>query len=199
MRPLSKKDVENILLPEEKILWYGYPDAGLKMRPYADEVIMFFFGTYIFSFLIILEIGILVNPGKFWPSVFILIDSIPFMLLGFYFSFGRLLIESYRRKNTIYAVTTNRIIFLSKIMKLNKLTLCLATPRMVGVSEKKDGSGSIFFGAKSFFPAHFDNGKIAAWSTWNIGPFIPSFEYIDDVRRVYNLIEKAKNNIRNGN
>ncbi len=194
MRPLSKKDIENILLPEEKILWHGYPDIKLMMRPF--DVINFPFGIAFFSVPFFFYVDIFTSPGDFWASLFAFIFNIPIFSIGLYLSFGRFFIDSYKRNKTIYAVTTNRIIFLSKITKLKLFSLSIATLGVVGISEKKDGSGTILFGAKTYLSSYFNRHKMAVWTSLNSGPFVPSFEFIDDVRKVYNIIDEAKKNKR---
>ena len=110
------------------------------------------------------------------------------MLAGIYIIFGRFLVDARRRSGIYYGVTKDRVIIISGTRTRQVKSLNLHMLSDLSMEERRDGSGTISFGA-----AH----PMSAWGSGMSWPGMerylpPSFESIPDVRTVYALIEEAQ-------
>ncbi len=194
MKHPSVENIEGVLSPEENILWHDSPKKGFKTTPLDLFMVPLGFilscGACLFCYIVISR-----GHEKFATMVFPLSFLLSILLAGLYFAFGRFLLDSYKRKNTIYAVTSDRIVFISQFIKSKSKLLPLATTQMVEVTENSDGSGTITLATDSSLLAHSSRGHIAKMFWGNRGPSVQCLESVRDVRKVYGIISEAKQNI----
>ena len=131
--------------PGESILWQGKPQRFTPFTAYDFYMIPFS----------ILWSGFLVRFAwkdfKEGISLFHFF-LIPFVLVGMYMVFGRLILRWYMLRHTTYAITTQKILR-RKNNKVDMLQGFSLPP--VKVKEHRDGLKSILFGQTSMFQQSF--------------------------------------------
>ncbi len=93
--------VHQRLRPDEQLLWRGAPDAGVWFTSEDVDLIPFS----------ILWCGVAIVIGWQGSSAFRLWDF-PLVAVGLYFVAGRFFYKNYRKRSTVYAVTTQRAMML---------------------------------------------------------------------------------------
>lgn len=146
--------VNNYLLPDEYVVWNGRPGKGNLLTQY--DIYMIPFSIIWCGFAIIWETLVLMAPT---PLLFKL-WGIPFVVVGLYMVFGRFIMKSYIRKETIYVITNKRILsFIRNQVK----TLDYHMAPAKTVTRHPDGFGSICFPSSTqpnmtfFMPRYFPN------------------------------------------
>jgi hypothetical protein len=119
--------------------------------------------------------------------VFFELWGVPFVLIGLYLIVGRFFVDARQRQRTIYAVTSERIIIISGIVREIVKSLNLKTLSDISLSEKADGTGTVSLG----------EGSSSAWlgsGGWPGGRqnAPPAFEGIPNARSVYETIRQAQ-------
>ncbi len=108
----------------ERLLWSGMPRQGFRFRPGDLFVVPFR------------------NKG---PTIAI-IWGLPFVLIGIYLIIGRFFLDSYLRSGTFYGVTNRRVVIVNGIWTRETKSIDLQRLSEVSLTERPDGSGSIYFG-----------------------------------------------------
>jgi len=175
-------DIEYELRPYlfagEKLLWKGQPKTGIAFRNSDFFMIPFTFLWAGFAFF--WE----ANAIKESNDLFFTLFGVPFVLVGL-----RFFLDARKRENTFYGITENRIIIKSGIFKSQIKSLNIKTLPEISFSQKADFSGTIKLGQgdiRTTAMQGFDWPGVAQ---------IPSLEFINDVKSVYNkIIELQMNN-----
>ncbi|MCX6182966.1 MAG: hypothetical protein NT150_13680 [Bacteroidetes bacterium] len=185
----QEQSIQPHLEKEEKLLWIGIPKQGILFSWFDIFLIPFSLawgGFAIFWEYMALQI---VSEGEpFFEYIFPIV-GIPFVIIGFQLMIGRFFSDKRRRANTIYALTNQRVLFQQKeeiwYYKLEDI-------KNINVSERKDGSGTIFF-SDVYSPVL--NIETINWpSRKKQKPQPTSFDKIQEVRVVYEKILKAQSN-----
>lgn len=165
----------------ERLIWTGQPRKGIIFRP-SDMFLIPFSMTWCgFSIFWV----IMAAKG----SIFFAMFGIPFVLIGLVLVFGRFIIDAKQRQYTYYGITNNRIIIKSGVYKKSIKSLDIKSLSDIEYIEKGDGSGTINLGPKNPMMM-WGNGM-----NWWPGVLeIPSFDLIEDVRKVYSKIIEIKKN-----
>lgn len=174
------------LNPGERLLWNGQPQRGIFFR--GSDIFMIPFslvwgGFAIFWVYSALEAG---------APVFFALFGLPFVLIGLYLIFFRFLADVWSRSKTFYAVTDQRVIFISGIFSRNITSISLKNLGEIQLTLLNDGRGTITFGQNMSYPS---------WGTMNGMGYrrryyrAPCFERIEDVRQVYQLIQRAQTDL----
>ncbi|HCS40699.1 MAG: hypothetical protein ACYDH2_03290 [Anaerolineaceae bacterium] len=174
----------------ESIEWCGKPNQEIF---FEKEDIVTLLPNLVFSSLIVFILS------KFFLNTISFLGIVVFILLTTLFTFnaitmlaGKLIIGPWRHRKTVYAVTNQRIIIISGIENRNIKSIRLTGLKEINVSYRKNGKGIIRFG----------NAIETPWDTRYTthlyylverNVYIPEFEMIEDVRKVYNLIKKLQN------
>ena len=175
----QKRYLESQLSTGEVLLWSGQPRGGLFFRPSDMFVIPFS--------LLWCGFAVFWNT-RVWFSgapIFFRIWGLPFLIVGIYMVIGRFFVDAWQRSKTYYGVTAERIIIVSGIFTRKIQSLNLKTLTDVSVTERKDLSGTVTFGA---------DRRASGWSfTMNRNePVYPVFDSIQDAKRVYDIIRNAQ-------
>lgn len=172
--------------PGEKVLWSGQPRQGIVLR--ASDAFLIPFSLLWGGFAIFWEAGVIVAGAPWFFAVF----GIPFVLIGLYIIFGRFWVDARQRANTLYAVTSERVIIVSGLFGRRVKSLNIDTLSDVSMTEKGDGSGTITFGSTPPLYLWF------AASGWPGLGFqgVPSLELAGEVRQVYEIIRDAQREAR---
>lgn len=170
------------LLPGERIAWSGQPGRGLLFAP--RDIYLIPFSLAWCGFAIFWEVGVS-NGGKA-PGFFLLWGAM-FVCIGLYFVVGRFLVDAWVRNGMRYAVTDRRIL-IARPAPFSKFTAVSLTQLSgADLTEYANGRGTIRFGqATSMWSGRQSMG------TWSpaLDP-TPQFIMIEDVKRVFDLIQKA--------
>jgi hypothetical protein len=168
----------------ERLLWKGRPRGGVALR--SSDLYLIPFSLLWGGFALFWEYMALFRIPKNDPVTWIFpLFGIPFVVVGLYIMFGRFLVDAKTRERSEYAVTDRRAIIVSGLFSRKVKSINLqALPEMT-LSEKADGSGTITFGASQ--PLGMQRNM------WFPGTSSqPAFEFIDNVRGVYDIINKAR-------
>jgi hypothetical protein len=109
-----------------------------------------------------------------------------FVCVGLYFVIGRFLVDAWVRRGMRYAITDRRILIV-RSKPFGKFTvLSLGQLPKVDLNEDANGRGTIRFGdtASLWF-----SGGAVGWTP--VFDPTPQFLAIDDVRRVFDLVQRS--------
>ncbi|WP_242353930.1 MULTISPECIES: hypothetical protein [unclassified Anaeromyxobacter] len=166
----------------ERVLWYGRPLAGVRLR--ASDAFGIPFSLLWGGFAIVWETTV-IHQGA--PLLFLL-WGIPFVAVGLYLIAGRFFFDAWRRSRTAYAVTSERVFIVSGGLRPSVLTLRLTTLPPVSLSEGRAGVGTISFGGGSSIAAAL--GGMQGWpgAARHLGT---QLELLPNARTVYETIQGA--------
>jgi len=176
-------ELQTYLDKNEKLLWTGQPKRGIFFK--SSDIFVIPFSLIWCGFAIFWVF----MTASFGAPFFFTLFGVPFILIGLYIVFGRFIFDAKQRANTFYGLTEDRIIIKSGINRKTIKSLNIKALTDIEYSEKSDGSGTISFGSKNVFEAWNNSMSIGSG---NKG--IPSLEFIDDVRKVYNKIIEIQRN-----
>ena len=163
--------------PGEHLLWSGMPRQGLRFRRGDISLVPFslFWCAGVFS-------GIYKNITSHKEPSASSIFLLTFAAIGIHLLVGRFFVDAYQRSRTYYGVTNQRVLILSGIWTREVKTISLQNLNEFALRERSDGSGDIVFGSTNPMQAMGQTGmgKNA----------IPAFALIDNVRQVYDLIQR---------
>ncbi len=128
--------INQYLTPDEYILWNGQPGKGNLLN--KQDIIMIPFSIMWCGFAIIWEAAVLIMPA---PLLF-KIWGIPFVCVGLYMVFGRFIMKSYLRKETVYVITNRRIFSFCK-NQMNTVDYHICPTKTI--TRHADGYGTITF------------------------------------------------------
>jgi hypothetical protein len=159
--------VQTELLPHEVVLWSGVPGQGIRLR--KSDALMIPFSMLWGGFALFWEGMVLHTNG---PLLFKL-WGIPFVLVGLYITIGRFFVDERKRARTVYAVTDQRVLIITRLFGRQVVTLLRSRLPEINVSEHGDGSGTLTFGPET-------TGRRQRTS--------PAFEFIADPKTVLALV-----------
>jgi hypothetical protein len=176
-------ELERELSGAERLLWYGRPLAGIRLR--GSDAVGIPFSLMWGGFAIFWE-TMVIRQGA--PLMFKL-WGVPFVAVGLYLIIGRFFHDAWRRSRTAYAVTSERVIILSGGLRPSVLSVRLATVPAVSLAEGRAGVGTISLGVGSGIA-----GVLAGLQGWpgasrHLGP---QLELLADARSVYETIQAAQ-------
>ncbi len=174
---MSSSYSNNVLHPDEEILWTGIPKQGIlfcDIDAFAIPMSIMFLGFFCYTTFAIIYFNI--------SCVFILFTII--FLFGFvYIGVIRFIINARRRKSMEYFVTNKRLIVaIKRASKTSYKTLPLQNIVELNLSLEKDGHGFITFGnINPVYPWLFGGYALN-------GDQLYGFELIPNARFVHNVI-----------
>ena len=167
------------LLPGERVEWQGEPSHGIIFT--ARDLFLVPFSLLWCGFAIFWTF----SATKTGASGFFMLWGGMFVCIGLYFVIGRFIVDAWIRRGMKYVVTDRRILIARSapftkftVMNLNQLP-------SVDLSERADGSGTIRFGEAA---SMWGNRGMSSWSP-SLDP-TPQFIRIEDVRRVFELVQR---------
>jgi Bacterial PH domain len=183
--PMTNYTIESRIAHEigvgERLLCSGRPRQGLLLRP-ADALLIPFSLLW-GGFAIFWEVMVFRSGAPFFFKLW----GIPFVLVGIYMIIGRFFTDAKQRARTLYAVTNERVIIVSGLLKETVQSLNLRTLSDISLTERSDGSGTISLGTRSSYAGFASAG----WpGTRQYAP--PALEGIPDARAVYEAIRQVQ-------
>ena len=142
-----QREPEQIVLAEldagERLLWAGRPSGGIVFR--RADAFMVPFSVMWAGFAVVFEVTAYRQGGLNFMALW----GIPFVLIGAYLVIGRFIWDAWRRAQTFYGVTNQRVIIVSSLMSKKVKSLNLRTLSDLSLDEKRTAKGSISFGGSS--------------------------------------------------
>jgi hypothetical protein len=171
------------LLPGEHVRWSGRPRKDLLFT--RGDLFLVPFSILWFSFAVSWEISVIAEEG----DPFFLLWGIPFLLIGLYFTVGRFVYKRRRRERTFYGVTDRRVLSVTLGRRRTVQAQFIDLIPTMNRSVRKDGVGTIRFGSNPgpFNALYQDTGMEFMWP---YGTDVPTFYDVDDVDRVYDLVQR---------
>jgi len=198
------------LMSGENLLWSGQPDPNVWFA--KEDLFAIPFSVFWLGFALFWEWGAMtpmremavktpkhVPPDAFtyFPYIFPLF-GLPFVLIGLYMLFGRILVRRWKRKRTYYAVTDKRVMVLYKGRRNDLRAKNISDVEDINKSADASGRGTISFGAAgqmAYSPWASGMGASMNWgrSGNQMLSLMPlAFEDIPDAARVYELVSQKK-------
>jgi len=173
-------DLENELRQNlsfgEKLIWTGKPRTGIMLR--SSDVFLIPFSLLWGGFAVFWESSVLATDAPFFFKLW----GIPFVLAGIYMIIGRFFIDAKKRENTIYGITTDRIVIKSGVFSTDIKSLNIKTLSDITINQKSDNSGTITLGPTDM------RYSMMQGMEWPGNKQPPKLEFIDDVKSVYDKI-----------
>lgn len=177
---MTNHDIENELRPnlssDEKLIWTGRPKTGIVFR--GSDIFLIPFSLLWAGFAFFWEITVVTSGAPFFFKLW----GIPFVLVGLYITVGRFFVDARKRANTVYGITSDRIIIKSGIFSSEVKSLNIKTLSDITLHQKADNSGTITLG-----PTDYRHSMMQGMD-WPGVAQPPRFEFIQDVKSVYNKI-----------
>lgn len=164
------------LSSDEKLIWVGKPKTGIVFR--SSDVFLIPFSLLWGGFAVFWETSVIANGAPFLFKIW----GIPFVLAGLYITIGRFFIDAKKRANTVYGITSDRIIIKSGIFNQSIKSLNIRTLSDVTIDQKSDNSGTVTLG-----PTDFGYSMMQGME-WPGTKQPPRLELIEDVKSVYDKI-----------
>jgi len=186
---MTTTDLNDQLLPGERVVWSGIPGQGLLLT--GADALMIPFSLVWCGLAIFWETSVLSTPAPFFFRLF----GIPFVLIGLYVVIGRFLLDAWVRRGMQYAVTNKRIL-ISRTGPFAKLTaVSLDNLPEATLTERGNGRGTIRFGQ----PAQFWT-RSGGYTSWTPSlDSTPQFLNIEDARSVFNQVQsQSRSVVRSG-
>lgn len=176
---ILENELKNDLLTNEQILWVGKPRTGILFR--SSDVFFIPFSLIWTGFILFWERGVIAigNP-------FLILWGIPMLVMGFYITIGRFIADAIRRKNTVLAITPERILVKTGVFKITTTAFIIKNLQTIRLQQGAKGTGTITF----------DGGNVnhywAEGLDW-LGTKQPSrFDSIENVQEVYRIIQQLQ-------
>lgn len=113
---LGQARLQQLLLPDERVIWTGRPDPRAHFTP-ADFWLVPFSLMWA-GFAVFWEFtAVSMGRGSF------ALVGIPFVLIGLYFVVGRFFYKSFTKNGTVYALTDRRAIVLNRGTSLDEMAI----------------------------------------------------------------------------
>jgi hypothetical protein len=170
------------LMSGERILWTGRPDPS-RLFTRGDLFLVPF--TLVWAWF---SIGFFVQElDRSPPDPMTRVIAPLFAVVGLYALVGRFLYMRYRKRRTCYAVTDRRVLVLAETFRRSLLATRIRQIPSIQKTIRSDGSGSLRFGAGSFYSEMWrDTGFEFFGAAY--GPPAPSFVDIPDAEEVFELV-----------
>lgn len=178
----AQQSLRRGLSSDERLLWWGMPRQGLRLR--AGDALLIPFSLMWGGFAIFWE-SMVLRQGA---PLFMALWGIPFVLIGLYLIVGRFFVDARQRAKTYYGLTDQRVLIITGVLSRQTKSLPLQTLSDITLVEQSDGSGTITFGPIN--PA-------ARWLSGSSWPgasrqLAPAFEMVEGAKQVYERIRQAQ-------
>jgi hypothetical protein len=174
-------DFQGRLLPGERIAWTGAPATGLLLTGRDAFLIPFSLLWGGFSIFWEWTAAHAPNADPIFP-----LFGIPFVAIGLYFIGGRFFVDAWARRNTVYAVTNQRVLILRNGPFSRFTALAINRLPELSMDERADGRGTIRFEPQQ---PMWSNRNLSSW-TPALDP-APQFLSIADARGVFDRIQRV--------
>jgi len=171
-----EEELRSNLSAGEKLIWAGKPKKGIVFR--SSDIYLIPFSLFWGGFALFWETSVFVTGAPFFFRLW----GIPFVLVGLYMMIGRFFVDAKQRANTTYGITADRIIIKSGIFTKEIKSLNIKNLTDITLVQKADNSGTINLGPSDL------RYSMVQGIVWPGAKQTPRFEFIDDVKTVYDKI-----------
>jgi hypothetical protein len=183
-----EEKLRRVLQPGETVLWQGKP----QRRAYIwQNYPMFIFGLFWFGFAIFWNAGVWLDMPTEGPEgigIVFRLFGLPFLIIGFYITFGQLLHRAWEWPKVEYLLTNKRLVILSGLFSLRQVSKFLdaisSVDMKTGLLDRGHGTGTIVIDAGTY--AYGWSGQWAGFR----------FLAISDPEEVLRLIQQAREQAR---
>lgn len=178
----ARRVLEEELLPGERLLWSGKPASGIRITwsdlPAIPIGLLIFGVGLVFMFM---------SAEKTSMGMGVRIFAVLPVLAGLHAMGGTFLLDAWKRRRTVYGVTTDRVIVVRQFPTRRAKSQYLGVLSNLAMDRRKDSSGSIVFG-----PWGQDE------SPWKLrfSSYIPTptlrFDQLADCADVYEVIQRSR-------
>jgi hypothetical protein len=179
----SAAALRELLEPGERLLWSGRPMLGLMLR--ASDAIAIPFSLLWCGFAVFWEWSVISIGSAPW---FFELWGIPFVAVGFYFVFGRFVVDAYQRGRTFYGITDQRAVILIEGWRRTVRTLALEGLTEIDFAEGRGGRGTLTFGRDAL--GAYRGFALRGWPGG--AGLAPRFDGIENASEVLRTIRKAQ-------
>jgi hypothetical protein len=172
---------EGILDPDEKVLWQGQPEPGVRYEWRKRSKPLFFGMFTIVSIYIVAQLAR--EGGLQW------IFGLPFVLIGLYHLVFIHYWQDYVRRHTHYTVTSKRAIIATDVLGRKTLKSYPLSENTEPELEERNGLTDIYFAEKlrQVLDDRRDGIRGTRTARQQIG-----FERLRDGRKVYEILRRAR-------
>jgi len=194
----SRGPINDVLSPGEKVLWSGQPPRKLIIFRKAD-LFMLPFALFWTGFSIFWELGALAavfgsGDGFDLFTLCFPLFGVPFVLIGLYLLFGRLVGDFLVRRRTWYALTDRRVLVLTALRDRNVASMPLHKIGRVDIVIHRDGRGTLTFWGDSGRDRDSQRNRYAVNSVMAYSGE-PVFDHIENPKRVYDMVLEAQEDL----
>jgi hypothetical protein len=183
--PQIERRFQADLLPGERVLWTGRPDAS-RLLNHTDVFLVPFsllWGGFALAFFVE------AMTGRVADGVITTIFGSFFALFGLYFIVGRFFVKAFRRRHTYYAVTDRRVLILTDLWSRSAHAALIGHIPTIQKRSRANGAGSLRFGSGGAFAQMYEDTGLELFGLFWAAP-APSFLDITDVDEVADLVTR---------
>lgn len=176
---MSKTEILSFELgPDERLIWSGVPNAGIVFRSSdLTQIPISLAILYIFA----IKFRSASLNGAFermiWGALFAAV---------LYVVIGRFLYDALRRRRSVYAITSDRVLTINTVWSRFVKSFALSSITDIKLDEGRAGVGNIWLGRRSLPPGWQDPRLMPSRTSRN------AFEMIPDAKHVYDLLLEAR-------
>jgi hypothetical protein len=175
---------QTFLNPAEKIIWSGKPRQGLLFR--RSDIFFVPFSIIWTVLAVWWELGNVLSDLPFQEKLW----GIVMLSVAAYILLLRFLVDLAFRYLTFYALTNQRVLIHTGLLKTTLISLPLADIQEINLDLRKNGRGDIVFGPLDS-KAWMQTG--GGWIKMNKQAGIPTFELLEDPKPIYKkILEQSK-------
>ncbi len=178
---------QQFLSPGEKIIWSGKPRQGFLLH--RSDVFFIPFSLVWTVIAIWMEYDTLASPLPIQEKPWSLFS----LAIAAYILVFRFLVDVVYRYVAFYALTDQRILIHTGLLKTTLTSLPLAAQKEIHLDLRKDGSGGIVFGPLEPNAWMYTGG---GWPRMGKMAKIPAFELLEAPQTVYKKICEQKKRAR---
>jgi hypothetical protein len=192
---LIEEQFRDDLLRDEKILWVGQPETSLFFT--GADIFLVPFSLLWGGFAIFWELSVLseffhTHEGKSAMPIIFPLFGIPFVIIGFYFIFGRFIYKNWKKHKTYYAVTNKRVLVLTKLFSRSLNAVNIDTIPTINKTVRSNNIGTIKFGNVNWMISMYSNTGMDFFGSFG-GVDSPTFYDIKDVNKVHEIVNQLRN------
>ena len=154
----DQQTITSFFLPSERILWTGRPPTGILFR--KSDIFLIPFSLVWAGFAVFWEYTVFNSDA---PPMLMVFGGV-FVMIGLFVVFGRFIYDMMIRRNTVYALTDQRIMILAGMFGRTLRALNLKSLPVVSLEIFGDGRGTIAFGTPMGFGMMINNLASARFS-----------------------------------
>ena len=177
----DRSRIQSMLGRDERLLWSGRPPRGLLLR--SQDAFLVPFSLLWCGFVVF---WLVLVTRKDAPAFF-LVFGCAFLLIGVHIVAGRFVVDLLQRRRTAYAVTSERVIIVSGLLRESVLSIPLRSLPPTILTVRPDGSGDISFGPRHPFEAFV----VPGWPGFD-RLRAPAFEGIPGAKEVHELLRAGR-------